>query len=322
MIKLNEIFEVKYGTKFDFNKMNISLNEDENYINFVSRTSQNNGVVCKVSKVNNTEPLDAGLITVTLGGTYVLSSFIQPEPFYTAQNVAVLIPKYHLTLNEKIFYCTCIKLNRFKYGAFGREANRTLKNIEVPDKNEIPKWINQIDTDKYNHIKESYTKIDKKLKLDIEKWKWFLYEELFDIERGKGPRKKDLDGTGNIPFITATDKKNGLTGFTNMKPYHDGNTIGVNRNGSVGEAFYQPIPFCSTEDVHIFKPKFEMNIYIALFLSTIIRKEKYRYNYGRKWGIQRMKKSSIKLPAKLDGTPDWLYMEKYIKLLPFSSKIE
>ena len=46
--------------------------------------------------------------------------------------------------------------------------------------------------------------------------------------------------------------------------------------------------------------------------------EKYRFNYGRKWGIDRMKKSLIKLPVDSDGKPDWQFMEDYIKSLPYS----
>jgi hypothetical protein len=106
-----------------------------------------------------------------------------------------------------------------------------------------------------------------------------------------------------------------------MAPLHPGNTIGVNRNGSVGEAYYQPVPFCSTEDVHIFTPKFLMNKYIALFLVTLIRQEKYRFNYGRKWGLDRMRSSKIRLPATKDGNPDWGYMERFIKMLRFSSQL-
>src|SRR4051812_22086417 len=83
----------------------------------------------------------------------------------------------------------------------------------------------------------------------------------------------------------SSDQNNGWTGFTTASPIHNGNTIGVNRNGSVAEAFYQPLPFCSTEDVHIFTPRFPMTKYAALFLATLIKKEKFRFNYGRKWGI-------------------------------------
>ncbi|MCZ9990027.1 hypothetical protein OFR29_09340 [Brachyspira hyodysenteriae] len=68
----------------------------------------------------------------------------------------------------------------------------------------------------------------------------------------------------------------------------------------------------------------KLNKYIALFLVTVISKEKYRFNYGRKWGITRMEKTTIKLPAKFINDkyePDWEYMENYIKSLPYSSSI-
>ena len=54
-----------------------------------------------------------------------------------------------------------------------------------------------------------------------------------------------------------------------------------------------------------------------MFLVTILNLEKYRYNYGRKASQARMKERSIKLPAK-NGQPDWQFMEKYIKSLPYS----
>ena len=158
-------------------------------------------------------------------------------------------------------------------------------------------------------------------KLNTSNWKQFTYSKLFNIERGKGPRKKDLDGTGDIPVVTSSYKNNGWTAFTTETPRHKGGTIGVNRNGSVGDAFYQPIDFCSTEDVHIFTPKFEMNKYVAMFLCSLIRAEKYRFNYGRKWGIARMKTSIIRLPVNSSGEPDLEFMENFIKSLPFSSSI-
>ena len=36
---------------------------------------------------------------------------------------------------------------------------------------------------------------------------------------------------------------------------------------------------------------------------------------------KNMKKMSIKLPADKNGNPDWDYMEKYIKSLPYSDLI-
>lgn len=151
--------------------------------------------------------------------------------------------------------------------------------------------------------------------INTTKWKEFKYETLFTIERGKGPRINNIT-TGSTPFITATETNNGLTTYVDFPAVHKGNCITVNRNGSIAQAFYQTNDFCSTEDVHIFYLKpFILNKNIALFLITLIKKEKYRFGYGRKWGIERMKKSTIKLPTDSNGNPDWEYMENYIKEL-------
>lgn len=151
--------------------------------------------------------------------------------------------------------------------------------------------------------------------INTTKWREFKYETLFTIERGKGPRINNIT-TGSTPFITATETNNGLTTYVDFPAVHKGNCITVNRNGSIAQAFYQTNDFCSTEDVHIFYLKpFILNKNIALFLITLIKKEKYRFGYGRKWGIERMKKSTIKLPTDSNGNPDWEYMENYIKEL-------
>lgn len=314
LVQLDKIFNIRYGNQFDLNKMELG---SEDGINFVSRSSQNLGVVAKVLRYKDIEPFEDGLITVTLGGSYLLSSFIQQSPFYTAQNVKVLTPKTKMSFAMKLYYCKAIEANRYRYTTHGREANSTLDRLLVPTIEEAQKVLSKNQTPEVNDkpIKK------KREELNLSNWKWFKYDELFDIERGKGPRKMDLDGSGSTPVVTSSDANNGWTDFTDFVATHLGNTIAVNRNGSVGEAFYQPIPFCSTEDVHIFKPKFNFNLYIAIFLITLIKKEKYRYNYGRKWGIERMKASKIKLPVKGDGNPDWDFMENYIKTLPYSSAI-
>ena len=64
-----------------------------------------------------------------------------------------------------------------------------------------------------------------------------------------------------------------------------------------------------------------MNKYNALFIVTVIKTNRYRFSYGRKWTLEKMNESVIKLPTRADGTPDFEYMENYIKSLPYSDKI-
>ena len=108
----------------------------------------------------------------------------------------------------------------------------------------------------------------------------------------------------------------------NDKNLHPGNLITVNYNGSIGEAFYQPRPFVASDDVNILYPKkFRLNKYVGLFLCAVIQNEKYRFSYGRKWHKDLMERSSIRLPVDANGNPDWKYMERYMKGMPFSSNL-
>ena len=69
------------------------------------------------------------------------------------------------------------------------------------------------------------------------------------------------------------------------------------------------------------KDNWTLNKYIALFIITIIKANRYRFGYGRKWTLEKMKDTLIKLPGKADGTPDFEYMEQYIRSFPYSDRI-
>ncbi len=316
LVKLNTIFNIEYGNQFDLSKM--VLSSDSDAVNFISRSSKNFGISGKVEENITVEPYKAGLITVTLGGTYLLTSFIQPNVFYTAQNVKVLIPKKALTFNEKLFYCICIGANRFRYSSHGREANVSLDTLIVPAK--MPKafetvTLKNIVTDFSKSVVET-----KNIKFETKLWKQFKYDDLFDIKKGSRILNRDMQ-PGTTPCIRATGQNNGITDFIAHEPNHEGNTITVSYNGSIGEAFYQENPHFSLDDVNVLYPKFTLNKYIAFFLCTLIRKERFRFNYGRKWHLERMNETTIKLPVNKKGVPDWKYMENYIKALPFSKSV-
>jgi type I restriction enzyme M protein len=110
--------------------------------------------------------------------------------------------------------------------------------------------------------------------------------------------------------------------YIGQAPIHDADTITVNYDGNgVGVAFYQPQPYWCADSVNVLYPKFALTPAIGLFIATVIGLERYRFNYGRKWHLERMKASVIRLPSKADGTPDWQCMEWYIMSLPFSSQV-
>lgn len=139
LVPLSNIFEIKHGNKLDFNKM-IECAPNEQSIAFIGRSGERNGLVGFVERLETECPYESGMMTVALGGS-TLSSFVQPRPFYTGQNIDVLRPRSAMSLDSKLFYCLCIEANRFRYSTYGREANRTLKTIQVPALHQIPSWV-------------------------------------------------------------------------------------------------------------------------------------------------------------------------------------
>ena len=123
-MKVKDSFVLHQGNALEL--MHVGMSENSG-INFVSRTAQNNGVVAQVEEIGDISPYPAGYISVALGGS-VLSAFIQLKSFYTAFHVMVLEPKNEMSINEKLYYCMCIRANAYRYG-YGRQANKTLKDI-------------------------------------------------------------------------------------------------------------------------------------------------------------------------------------------------
>jgi hypothetical protein len=57
-------------------------------------------------------------------------------------------------------------------------------------------------------------------------------------------------------------------------------------------------------------------------IATIIDfNESYRWTYGRQCRVNDTENIRIKLPVTPEGTPDWQFMENYIKSLPYSKNI-
>lgn len=314
---VSDIFDVHYGVNLALNAMTIEANG----INFVSRTSVNNGVSTKVRLIEGIEPIEAGVLTVAGGGS-VLETFLQAEPFYSGRDLYFLRPKCKMTRKQKLFFCMCIRANKFRYN-YGRQANKTLRNLQIPSLDEIPEWVDLSDLNRFSDARD--TVIDSPPSaIEHKKWELFKLKELFKITGSKTTPKNKLKkyGDGNYPYITTRATNNGVDGFYNYytESVEDGGVLTVD-SAAIGCTLYQPKDFSASDHVEKLIPKFEMNAYTAMFLVAVLNLEKHRYSYGRKASQDRMKKISIKLPAINDRQPDFEFMENYIKSLPYSSNL-
>ena len=307
-MKISDVFDVKYGVNLELNGCERTTNDDSKGINFVSRTSYNNGVVAKVKPIPGIIPQPAGILTCAGGGS-VLSTFVQTSPFYSGRDLYILVPKIELTFNEKIYYALCIKHNAYRYG-YGRQANKTLRDLELPDS--IPVWVNR----EHIEIPATNNKLSE-VDLHVEEWKQYNVSDLFDICRGKRLIKTDRI-PGTTPLVTAGFLDDGVAEFISndgLIEYRDCLTVDM-----FGNCHYRGYPFHCDDNILVLACKTDISKYAYLFLATIISMDRYRYSYGRQYRQKDVNRHVIRLPTT-NGEPDWNYMESLIKALPYGDLI-
>ena len=316
LFKMGEIFTISKGKRLTKENM------IEGNLNYIGAISTNNGVR---EKIDAPEQYTGNCITVNYNGS-VGYAFYQSQPFWASDDVNVLFLKdRELTESLALFLITVIQHNRYRF-SYGRKwtlEKMEETNIALPvDEYGEPDYVymeNYIASLKADHIQSHI--IQKKLSLDTSNWVSYRLSDLFDIATSSDANLQSSN-SGCTPYVASSGDNNGVTAYIDSSPSQKANTLTIARNGSVGSTFYHDEPYCaSPDDVRILSPKFPMNKYSALFIKTVIEKEKFRYAYGRKLGTKRIMQLTIKLPANSDGSLDLDFMENYMKQLPYSDRI-
>lgn len=250
-------------------------------------------------------------------------AYVSAFEFVPNSDVTVLIPKKEMNLIEKQYYARCITQNRFKFSYGRKPKGNRLKNLSLPDRKDIPIWALDF---KYVVQKVIFKKAEIQHVIETSKWNWFSYNELFIPERGRICNISNSNNKkGLFPIISASTNNNGVVGYLNTK---DKNifapnciTIANTGQGSVGFPSFQEKAFYATNNITVLKPKFVCNKYIGIFLCTLIKKDRYKYSYGRILNDKRIKEAKIKLPVDKMNNPDWKFMKNYIKKTKFASYI-
>lgn len=311
MKRLSDIFDFWYGVNLELVRCHI----DKNGIPFVSRTSNNNGVTARVARIDGIEPNPSHTLSLAGGGS-VLSCFYQDEEYYSGRDLFVLSPKTPMTKSEMLLYSYIININKYKYN-YGRQANTTFKDILLPELSELQSLDYESVNPDFQFTESAFNQST--CCLDASNWKWFdLVPQLFAYERGTRLTKADSI-EGSVPLVTAGQENQGVKRFVDndMAVYHNCLTIDM-----FGYCVYREYDFYCDDNILVLMPHRKVSKYVLMFIATIINKDQYKYAYGRQYRIKNLIKHKIKLPADINGDPDWEYMERFIKSLPYSANIE
>ena len=147
----------------------------------------------------------------------------------------------------------------------------------------------------------------------------FRVGDLFEV---KTPVKKfnanAVEITDRIghPYVVRSSANNGIRGYIDEdeRYLNEGNTFSFGQDTAT--IFWQEKPYFTGDKIKVLKPKFECNSEIASYVMNGITKAFSHFS----WGTQSFKVSVIEdgeflLPVACDDTPDWTYMEKYIRAI-------
>ena len=286
--KVSDLFWVNYGVNLELN----ALEQDKNGINFVSRTSKNNGVSAKVKRLPSLDPLPAGTITVAGGGS-VMETFLQMKPYYSGRDLYYLTPKVEMSNEVKLFYCHCLRSNKYKY-SYGRQANVTLPDLPIPTLESIPTYVLNMSIKEYGKelIKQTeFPTDDSKYPIST---KNVPLDRLFYIENGIASSqviRSDLKESENwVPYIRPSYRQEtSIDAFVNKnlvpcEKVFPAGTLYVSTDGQGSHTFsyVSTFEFVPNSNVSVLIPKRKMSLQEKLYYAHCITNNRYKFSYGRK----------------------------------------
>ncbi len=243
-----------------------------------------------------------------------------------------IVAGYNKMVNQYngLFIATVLCQERPKY-SFGRKWKTHLKDtvIKLPQTIEgFPDWDfmeQYIKSLKYKPLTTQNS--HPQHPLNIDNWQEFRLDDLFsEIYKAEAHVKGDLEfvespGTNTIKFISRTEMNNGCDCYlpnNGISGIENGNAITI--GDTTATCFYQKDEFVCGDHIVVCRAEW-LNLYTGLFLVSLLKREKYKYNYGRAFKMDLISNTKVKLPTKSDGTPDFNYMEHYMKSLPYGDRI-
>lgn len=320
---LRDIFDIVKGTRLT------KTNMIDGEINYIGATAFNNGITAKIGNTNHIHP--AGTITVCYNGS-IGQTFYQESPFWATDDVNVLYPKFNLTQPIAQFIIPIIYKIGQKYKYADKWTSDKMLDTEIPlpttpsnqpDWDYMEDYIRSIKLKAIENIDLLKKIIDRNSsKIDTSTWRRFhLYDDsLFTIDSGnKLDRIKMTDNHPSINFVGRANANNGVTNYIDIidgiKPYEAG-CMTISLGGEyLGSCFIQDKPFYTSQNVNVLIPKQSMSDYCKHFIATMIFREGRLHYKAFQDELNRHMKTdfTIPLPQTENGTPDWNYMEQYMR---------
>ncbi len=332
--ELSQFFEIQNTLSFNKDKLTFGSEYD-----YVTRTSQNQGILQKTGFVNQENINSSGIWSL---GLLQMDFFYRQKPWYAGQFVRKIVPKIELSKSVILYFTVLFnKQKESLLSGLVRDVDNTFltAKVSLPTKNSqialdfMEKFVATLHAERvatlhaylkttglkdYALTAEEQTALDG---LDAMTWGQFKIGDLFDIRPTKnyGLSNGDLlRSKGSIPVVSNTSINNGITGYVDLKPTEKGNIITFSDTTTDEAIFYQPDDFVGYSHIQGMHKKVEENLgkYHYLFIVSAFKNTvRGKYDYGSKFNRTNAAKEKIQLPINADQTPNYDYMRLVISAM-------
>ena len=289
----------------------------EGNIPYVTRSAENNG---KSGYCGNADRIVKGnCITIGAEG---FTAFYQENDFVAGNKVYAL---RHRNLNNvnALYICTVLNKLSCLYSFNNARILDKIKQevISLPiDNNGEPDWqymenymkeITKLAVKRVEKLKEEKIKY----KIDTKGWGKFRVGDLFTVYLGDYNNPKFLTEDENgIPLVSATAINNGISGY--YKKTSDLKVITKNKitwGKQCPYFYYQTTDFITGQGTYYLDVS-TLSFYTNLFVCAVLNNEiSQKYDYNNCLIGKKLSEEIILLPITTKGSPDWQFMEDYMK---------
>lgn len=328
------MFEIE--NTLSFNKE--ALTSGNNY-DYVTRTSQNQGILQSTGFVNNENINDAGTWSL---GLLQMDFFYRRKRWYAGQFVRKIVPKISLTDSSIPFFSTILnKQKQVLLSVLVRDVDEVFRNITclLPTrKGEIDfmfmeRFVAELKAQQVAELNAylsvtglkdyTLTPEEEQAVKDFEagnvEWREFNVNKVFEVRNaGNILASEIMEGSGEIPYLCASRENNAVSSYISYRDelITKGNCIFI--GGKTFVVSYQERDFFSNDSHNL-----TLRLYASehqtrskqLYLATCVNKSLgHKYSWGDSVSNRKLQRDKIYLPS-INEKIDFSKMETLISAI-------
>lgn len=332
-LKDREWAEFKVGDIFEFTRgkriTTAFASENPGKVPVIAGGEQNNGILCYLDEnCRTTRVLKDSCISVAAYGTAGCVHYHGYKCFIDDKAIALNISQKSFDNKQVNLFMVAILSSlqaRYSYGrgvTVDRYSNEVIHlPVDVngqPDYDFMEQYIAERSPD-YSWAK-GCIEPNAEISLSDREWAEFKVGDILALKVAKSNDKGNLS-VGDVPFIGRSNNNNGLQGFYDAPNITQGKCITLGMVGTF-RAFWQENDFAASQNILTLRAPW-LNQNTGLFICNCIETAiAGKFSYGKSIKAGTFGDTILSLPINDAGQPDYDFMERYMKSLPFSKVLE